>query len=88
MTARGNAPTLVAVKRTVRLVDVVSQLQVESIKVISLEFSKLCKRCITSVTMITDHGSVSFILTVAPKKQKSLLCLKSIKLSYLHKFIQ
>ena len=64
-TARGNAPTLVAVKRTVKLVPELSQLQVESIKIISLELCKLCKRCINYVVISTDHGSVLLIITVA-----------------------
>ena len=68
--ARGNAPTLVAVKRTVKLVPELSQLQVESIKIISLELCKLCKRCINSVVKSTDHGSVTLFIAVAPIKKK------------------
>lgn len=63
----GRAPAFVAVNKTVRVLQVFSQLQVESIKIISCAAFNDCTLFITSVTMSRAQHSPSCNMTVVPK---------------------
>jgi hypothetical protein len=77
--AIGTAPALVTVSSAVTVACVESQLELESMKIISSELGSCWARSITSVTMSTANGLASLTTTFMPKKKQTSVNKVSLK---------